>query len=263
LSKVIKAPVWKEDVHVIRTPSPAGVHGTALEETGVDPEARTRMMAEIAEKEKKADQMLQDAKVSCDIMLQEAQSEHDRILSEAQQEVEELRNQAREAGHKEGFEEGKKEGKEAALQEMKETLNGANEQAMHILETAKAATADYMIQAEHDVAEIVMHVAAKIIPQHFIDVPQVVLPAVKQALMKVKDQKEIFIHVPPESYELVLMARDEFRAMLTGGNASIEVVSDESLHPGDCLLETPNGAVDARLSTQMELIQKAVQDILQ
>lgn len=262
MSKVIKAPVWKEDVHVIRAPSSSGSPGEKAEETGLDAEAGMRMMAEIAEKEKKADQMLQDAKVSCDIMLQEAQSERDKLLSEARKEVEELRSQAREAGHQEGFEEGKREGKEAALQEMKDAINEANEKAMHILQTAKEATADYMVQAEHDVAEIVMHVAEKIIPQHFIDVPQVVLPVVKQALMKVKDQKEIFIHVPPESYELVLMARDEFRSMLTGGNATIEVVSDESLHQGDCLLETPNGAVDARLSTQMELIRKAVQDIL-
>lgn len=262
MSKVIKAPVWKEDVHVIRAPSSTGSHGEKAEEPGLDAEAGMRMMAEIAEKEKKADQMLQDAKVSCDIMLQEAQSERDKILSEARKEVEDLRSQAREAGHQEGFEEGKREGKEAALQEMKDAINEANEKAMHILKTAKEATADYMVQAEHDVAEIVMHVAEKIIPQHFIDVPQVVLPVVKQALMKVKDQKEIFIHVPPESYELVLMARDEFRSMLTGGNATIEVVSDESLHQGDCLLETPNGAVDARLSTQMELIRKAVQDIL-
>ena len=262
MSKVIKAPVWKEDVHVIRAPSSPGSPGEKAEETGLDAEAGMRMMAEIAEKEKKADQMLQDAKVSCDIMLQEAQSERDKLLSEARKEVEDLRSQAREAGHQEGFEEGKREGKEAALQEMKDAINEANEKAMHILQTAKEATADYMVQAEHDVAEIVMHVAEKIIPQHFIDVPQVVLPVVKQALMKVKDQKEIFIHVPPESYELVLMARDEFRSMLTGGNATIEVVSDESLHQGDCLLETPNGAVDARLSTQMELIRKAVQDIL-
>ena len=80
--------------------------------------------------------------------------------------------------------------------------------------------------------------------------------------MKVKDQKEINIHVSPEGYELVLMARDEFRSLLPGGNAAIEIVSDESLQAGDCLIETPNGGVDARLSTQLELIKKAVQEVL-
>ena len=45
------------------------------------------------------------------------------------------------------------------------------------------------------------------------------------------------------------------------GNASLEVLSDESLQPGDCILETPNGNVDARFATQLELIKKAVQDV--
>ena len=58
------------------------------------------------------------------------------------------------------------------------------------------------------------------------------------------------------------MARDEFRAMLTGGNANLEVQSDESLKPGDCLLETPNGSVDARLQTQLEMLKEAVKGVL-
>lgn len=263
MSKVIKAPIWKEDVHVIDAPSPKRKSPEERsEDAGLDAEAQAHMLEEIAAKEQKANQMLQDAKVSCDIMRQEAQNECDKLMADAQEELENLKNQAREAGHQEGFEAGEKEGKEQALQEMQEAIKDANEKAMHTLKTAKEATADYMVRAEQDVAEIVIHVAEKIIPQHFIDVPQVILPVVKQALMKVKDQKEINIHVSPESYELVLMARDEFRSLLPGGNAAIEIVSDESLQAGDCLIETPNGGVDARLSTQIELIKKAVQEVL-
>lgn len=263
MSKVIKAPIWKEDVHVIDVPSSKKTSQTEVpENSAFDAEAQERMLEEIAEKEQQVSRMLQEARVSCDIMRQEAQKEHDRLIADAQEEIERLRNQARDAGHQEGFDVGKKEGREQALREMQEAIKDANEKAMHTLKTAKEATVDYMVQAEQDVAEIVMHVAEKIIPQHFIDVPQVVLPVVKQALMKVKDQKEINIHVSPEGYELVLMARDEFRSLLPGGNAAIEIVSDESLQAGDCLIETPNGGVDARLSTQIELIKKAVQEVL-
>ena len=35
-----------------------------------------------------------------------------------------------------------------------------------------------------------------------------------------------------------------------------------ALKPGDCLIETPNGSVDARLATQIELIKRAVVDVM-
>ena len=262
LSKVIKAPIWKEDVHRIETPNTKQEAEEPKEKPSFDVEAQERMMAEIAAKEAQASQILEEAKASCDRMKREAQQEHDKLLSDAREEIDSLRGQAKEAGHKEGFEAGHAEGREQALREMEETIREANEKAMHTLRTARDAADDYMKQAEHDVADVVMHVVEKVLPQHFIDVPQVILPAVKQALLKVKDQSQIDIHVSPDCYEFVLMARDEFRSMLVGGNAVIEVISDESLHAGDCLIETPNGAVDARLATQLELIRQAVQEIL-
>ena len=91
--------------------------------------------------------------------------------------------------------------------------------------------------------------------------PQIILPLVQKALDKIKDQKEINIHVAPAVYDLVLMARDEFRSRLTGAGAELSVTSDESLVPGDCVIETPNGSVDARLQTQIELIRQAVEDM--
>ena len=58
------------------------------------------------------------------------------------------------------------------------------------------------------------------------------------------------------------MARDEFRSLLTYGDATIEVLSDDSMQPGDCLVETPNGSVDARLATQIEMLKQAVKDVM-
>ena len=61
---------------------------------------------------------------------------------------------------------------------------------------------------------------------------------------------------------MILMAKGEFQSMLTDGTAILEVVSDESLQPGDCVIETPNGGVDARLLTQIELMKNAIQSVL-
>ena len=49
---------------------------------------------------------------------------------------------------------------------------------------------------------------------------------------------------------------------MTAGDSSLSITSDESLKPGDCLVETPNGSVDARLQTQIEQLKKAVREVM-
>ena len=146
---------------------------------------------------------------------------------------------------------------------MKDTINQANAKAQKTIQDAKIQTEEYFVKAEDDIVKVVMQAIEKILPQHFLDVPQVILPVVREAINYVRDQKEVKIHVEPESYDLVLMARSEFQSMLTDGAAILEVVSDEALKPGDVIIETPNGGVDARLSTQLELMKDAIKTVLQ
>lgn len=265
MSKVIRAAQWQTDSYVIEPPPPPPKPEPEEDENAgpvFDEEAQTHMLAEIAEKQQKAEQMLKDAEAAADAMKQDAQNEHDRLLEEAKKECEDLRAQARQEGHEEGLAEGRKDGEAAVREEMKQMLLEGNEKAMKTLQDAREAADDYMSRAEQDIAKIVMRVVEKILPQHFLDVPQVVIPVVQQAILKVRDQKEINVHVPPDSYDMILMARDELRTILTDGTAVLEITSDESLSPGDCVIETPNGGVDARLMTQVELLRQAVQGVL-
>ena len=199
-------------------------------------------------------------------MKQMTQAECERILREANEEAEKIRTQAHDEGYKEGhdkgFEDGHKEGTDAAKKELKETIANANKKAEKTIQDARNATADYFVRAENDVAKILIMAIEKILPQHFLDVPKDVLPVLREAINHVRDQKEIKVHVEPNSYDLVLVARNEFQSMLTDGTAVLEIVSDDALKPGDCVIETPNGGVDARLSTQIELMKNAIQSVM-
>ena len=199
-------------------------------------------------------------------MIDDASERADRMLDDAEKEIKRATDQARKEGHAEGvqqgIEDGKKQGEDLVRQDMADIINQANAQAQHTLETAKNAAGEYMVQAEENIVRIILAGIEKILPQHFIDVPQVILPFVQNAVARVKDQKEVKVHVPAEAYDLVLMARDEFRAQLTDGTATLEVVADEALKPGDCVIETPNGGVDARLQTQIEIVKQSIIDML-
>ena len=262
MSRVIKAAIWEENPHLIHTPEPPKPEKAAAEESGLDEEARARMLAEIAAKEQRAIQLLKDAKVDAEILKQEAKAECERMKEEAQAEIEKAKQEAVELGHQEGYEAGYKDGGARVREEMAEAIAQGSAQAEKTLRDAKEATRDYVQQAEQDVVKMVMAVVEKILPQHFIDAPQVVLPLVREAIAKVKDQKELKIHVAPQDYDLVLLARNEFRGLLTYGDATIDLVSDQSMNSGDCLIETPNGTVDARLATQIELVRQAVKNVM-
>jgi len=218
-------------------------------------------MASIVDREKRVEQMLREAATSCEIMKQEAEKQQAVMLHEAEEQAEAIREEARKAGHEEGAAAGRQEGIEQLRQEQHQILVDANERAANLLETANAEKKTYLQQAEQDVVTIAMEVVSKVLPQHFIDVPQVILPLVQKALSKVRDQPELLVHVGSESYDMVLMARAELQSLLEG-NAALEIKPDDTLGPGDCVVETPNGNVDARLATQLEQIKKAIQDVM-
>ena len=232
------------------------------EENKIDEETLNTMLAEIAAKEQRAIEKLKDADIQAGILKQQTQNECNQIIEETKEEAQKIRDEAKQHGYSEGFEQGKSEGEVAVRQEMSDLIKQTNEKAEKTLQDAKEQTAEYFIRAEDDIVSVLMLAIEKILPQHFLDVPQVVLPIVRNAIQQVRDQKEIKVHVEPDSYDLVLMARSEFQSMLTDGTAILEIISDETLSPGDCVIETPNGGVDARLLTQIELMKNSIQSVL-
>ncbi len=228
-----------------------------------------RMLADIEQREKdlaeKFIAIQKDEKKVKDLK-QRTQAECDRILTEAKEDAELILEDAQKEGHAKGFEKGYEvghdNGEKNARDELRDIINEANQKAQKTIQDAKEATAEYFIRAEDDIAKIVLMAIEKILPQHFIDVPKDILPVVREAIKYVRDQKEVKIHVEPDSYDLVLTARGELQTLLTDGTAILEVVSDDALKPGDCVVETPNGGVDARLSTQMEIVKDAVKSMM-
>ena len=261
MSRVLKGVVWKDDPHIVDAPKferPVAVENAEPE---LDDETRENIMQNIRQKEERADQMVKDAQIASEIIKQEAKAEADKLLEEANQQIEQIKDEARNAGMEEGLELGRQEGMEQIKQEQHQIIVDANAKAENTIKIAQEEAMEYVTKAENTIAEMVMAIADKVIPQHFIDMPQLVLPLVQNAIEKVKDQPSVVIHVAPDVYELVLMAKTEFLSKMEG-KAELTIVSDETLKVGDCVLESPNGTIDAKLSTQLEMIKQSIRDVM-
>ena len=223
--------------------------------------AREAMMAECRAQKKEAEQLLAKAKTDSAVMRADAEQETKAIIEDAHEQARHIMEDAKKEGHEKGLAEGREEGIRQIREEEKQTILDANAKAEKTLADAKEECRVYVQGAENEIATLAMEIADHVLPQHFIDVPTIILPLVRTALMKVKDQSEVHVRVAPESYDLVLMGRSEFQGLLEG-QALLEVHSDQNLKVGDVVIETPNGNVDARLSTQLEMIRKSIQDAM-
>lgn len=255
-------------------------------EPPIPPEVLEKIFAEIDEIERKSkeiDETLREAhkskaeseqlkkqseqlKKQAQKIRDDARAEADKLIADTKRDAEETLAKARKDGYDDGYADGKeagiKDGREHIEDELADIVRQANDKAQKTIQDAKEQTAEYFVRAEDDIARIVNMAIEKVLPDLFLDMPQAILPAVREAIKHVRDQKEIKVHVEPYSYDLILMARSEFQSMLTDSTAIIEIISDEALKPGDCVIETPNGNVDARLSTQLELLKSAVQSVM-
>ena len=253
--------MWEEGAHLIEPPPPPPKPKVLPKELeGVTEESLAERLEYVKEKESKAENLLEETRDKCAVMVQDAEYASKRSEMDARNLAEEIKEEAREAGKEEGFKEGHKDGMKKAAEDCEDILAAANEKANSLMSAALEARKVYLQMAEDDITSIAMSAVEQILPQHFIDAPQIILPLVRKALMKVRDQAEVTVHVAPDAYEFVLMAQAEFQHMLEG-QAVLLIQSDASLQPGDCVLETPNGNVDARLATQIELVKKAIRDV--
>lgn len=223
--------------------------------------AREAMMAECRAQKKEAEQLLAKAKTDSAVMRADAEQETKAIIEDAHEQARHIMEDARTEGHEQGVAEGREEGIKQVREEEQQTILDANAKAEKTLADAKESCRLYVENAENKIASIAMEIVDRVLPQHFIDVPQIILPLVREALLKVKDQSEVHIRVAPSNFDLVLVARSEFQGLLEG-QALLEVHSDENLSAGDVVIETPNGNVDARLSTQLDMIRKSIQDVM-
>ncbi|MBO4780676.1 MAG: hypothetical protein J5497_08570, partial [Selenomonadaceae bacterium] len=141
----------------------------------------------------------------------DARDESDKLVADTKKEAAELLERVRKEGYDTGYKEGKEQGiadgKERIEDELADIVRQANAKAQKTIQDAKEQTAEYFIRAEDEIVKVLMMAIDKILPQHFLDVPQVILPVVREAIRHVRDQKEVKVHVEPDSYDLILMAR--------------------------------------------------------
>jgi flagellar assembly protein FliH len=165
------------------------------------------------------------------------------LISRAQEEA----NAIKESAAKEGFEYG--------IDISKEELKKLNLAITELLKTKEKA----LEQAAPDIAFLAIKAAEKIIKKQIEIDDKIVLNIVSEVIKSLgKGESNIIIRVNPSDFELI---QENIPVLYPYGdsNTKITVIKDEGVDWGSCIVETKSGIIDARFSTQLNILQKALE----
>ncbi len=147
----------------------------------------------------------------------------------------------------------------------KEGYRAGIEQAESDIIALRAKIADFVSAKKEvfefiapDILEISVDIAQKIIKKEVSQNPEIILESIVDVMKNIsKEESRITIRVNSLQADLVKTELPEYISSM-GVEAKINVVGDESISEGGCIINTNNGIVDASLDTQLDIIKEAL-----
>lgn len=203
-----------------------------------------RIQQELEEKEraakKRIERLTQEAKEQAEAMsqkiLQSAKSETTRMMEQAQADVGRIREDAYRKGREEGRTEKRVEieGKLRELDQLMERLTQDQE--------------TFLNQYREGLAALSLEIAQKVLDETVMADSAMMLPLVKKAVSSVKNAEWISVEVSSKLPGLVEGLKKELAGRPEYGRVDVQA---SDLPPGSCRVHTPEGMVDASVSTQL------------
>lgn len=202
--------------------------------------------------------------------LEEARAQAKDILARAEQQAREESHrvfaQARElgykAGYKRGLEEGAVAGREAAHRECTERFERENAITVQhmgravdaidqVVTQLEAMRGEIRREAEEHVLDFALRLAARITRALGATDSIAAGENLKRCLALVHARTDLTVRVNPQDLEFIRQFAPTV-VQRAGESTVLDMVGDESISPGGCIVETPRGRVDATLETQIE-----------
>jgi flagellar assembly protein FliH len=177
---------------------------------------------------------------------EQTEAELQRLLSD----IENLRQDAVASGTESGYQAGHAEGSDE--------IDRRVERLARLSDQLFKAKEDALVAAEAEMVEVVFASVAKILGDAFVGADAVVA-AVRQSIKQLVNRDHLVIHLSTEDMRLLEEVASGREEELFG--TRVEIVADERIELGGCLLQTRSGGLDARLEVQMRQLRDCLLDV--
>ncbi len=186
----------------------------------------------------------------------EASSAEASLREDFEQRLDEESRHSFEAGRERGQQEGRQAEQQAQAEARAQAEAQRAGQAAHLIERFAQAQDRYLHAVEHEVVELALAVAARILRREAQMDPLLLTGAVRVALGQLANSTQVRLRVPTDELELWTQAI----GLLPNLAVKPTVVAGAEMHLGDCVVETEMGSVDLGIRAQLGEIERGFFD---
>jgi flagellar biosynthesis/type III secretory pathway protein FliH len=197
---------------------------------------------------------LADARVKAESLIQEAQEQAEAIRQTAW-------DDGCQRGKLEGWEAGREAGHDEAFKQASERFEQEQGRLVSLcrqaIDSIDAHRAEWEASARHDLIELAMAIATRVVRHVGEHDRNVVLANLEEAIRISGERSAVTIQINPHDAETA----QSFAKQLIdakGACKHVDIVEMEDIAPGGCKMLWGSGAVDARLETQLDRISQAL-----
>ncbi len=172
----------------------------------------------------------------------------DDMISESRQKEAEVYQKGIQDGHKDGFQQGHKAGLAEGLKEI-ETMLHSLQQAMKDI---KQFRKELSLKAERETVSLSLAIAGKILHQEPEVNPRIIANIVKKTFETIAINAPVRIRINPA--ELSYMQERRHLVPIEG---EVIFIEDASISCGGCVVESLSGDIDARIESQLKMVEEA------
>jgi flagellar assembly protein FliH len=161
----------------------------------------------------------------------------------------EEKQKAYQEGYQDGYREGLQQGESEArkvLQQFEQAIRDVVEQREMLLEEARRKVLDLVIQVSRKVTFDAVSAD-----------PETTLTIINGVINELVDRSKLKIKVNPDHLPVIEQNVDRFLKGFTSIK-EITIEPDPRVRYGGCFIETPTGDIDARLESQLKVIEEAL-----
>ena len=217
----------------------------------IEEDGKTAAFNELQQTREQIKIEMEKLKADSENEIERGKFEAEKMIKEAELKVSEIEHEAYKKGYDAGREEGYKEG-QAEVARLIDRLGT-------IVSTAVDIRDDIIKSSEKQMTEIILMIARKVIKDEIVERREVVINNIKEAVKRVKDRDRIDIRVNFADLDMTTAHKDELIKMIESLK-KINIYEDSRVERGGCIIETDVGAIDARISTQLDSIEEAVRN---
>lgn len=253
LSKIIKARFVIEDCRQ-RMVNPVNLsnNSSLAVQANCQPEEFTAETAELIYSETKQmiEELMEDTQRQSDNLLLQAKAQAQDIVEKGQLEGEQLKDQAYKTGFEQGYQEGFANSEQEAIK--------LAEQTKALLETLVKDKAQIFQKYEHEMVDLVILLTEKILGTTAETKPEVINNIVKRVLAEVGEAEKIVIKVNPIHIPYLKSFDDQ---QLDSQSKKFQIIEDSTLQPGECMVISENGFIEARITEQLEVLKQTLLEV--